>query len=497
MGLDVKLVQSDETHYMTFICNICHKVADLDAMVTSKCSHAFCKGCLESWLPKSPNCPTCTTPIVGIKYGDAIPCQTCRQQESEIYPLAESQPLAYESLSKIQVSCPHCQNWEGDYRNFAQHQETCKYRQFNNSSRKASRRGSRRASLTESPLLAMSDTSPSRSRSPRRSTMDHSPTNVSMTKERLQDRYPPGVDDSNMFGDIDQDLGNDMYEPLNSSSMSNRRIPGSGSERDSPLSRSEFDESGGSGSSRHRSTLGNRSGTDVLQHETIPEDSIPYGTGNSSAASSATASNNNVDYSSASTTRPDDFESTLHSTASVRRPRSRTGRSPARASTRDDSAENRASPVRKMRSSSTDDLMDYDDLGDSLGGSGSGTAGSSGNNNNNNNNNNKRSKKQRSRDVATANVLKEKANARFNKGDLAEAKLLYTQALNIFPDYKGVSPEDKQVIATLFCNRGATSFREKDHEGCIQDCESAIQLYPEYAKVSQQTFCLVLVLFGS
>eukprot|EP00540_Astrosyne_radiata_P020008 CAMPEP_0116866036 /NCGR_PEP_ID=MMETSP0418-20121206/25799_1 /TAXON_ID=1158023 /ORGANISM="Astrosyne radiata, Strain 13vi08-1A" /LENGTH=616 /DNA_ID=CAMNT_0004501613 /DNA_START=57 /DNA_END=1908 /DNA_ORIENTATION=- len=92
------------------------------------------------------------------------------------------------------------------------------------------------------------------------------------------------------------------------------------------------------------------------------------------------------------------------------------------------------------------------------------------------------SRKNKRSHLQSANLLKEKANAKFNKGHNEEARNLYTQALQMFPDYTGASPEEKQVIATLFCNRGATFFREKDYEGCILDCESAVKLAPEYAK---------------
>ena len=444
MGFDTKLVQSEESHYATFICTICQQVADLDALVTSKCSHPFCKSCLESWIPRSSSCPTCDIPIVGIKYGDGIPCTTCRQQEGEIYPLSESQPLAFQSMSRIQVRCPHCLTWDGDYSKLAEHEETCRHKQQQQQNRP---RRSRRAS-NESPAYNPESY-------PRRATMDHHATSVSSSSgatngpaKSSESSNSTGGGGGGMYNDsVDDD---DLYPSRTSYSQSSsesssrhassRRRVSNEREMVRPLSTSgdPIDENGGS---RHRHK---RNGSSDRQPESIPEDEIAaYHDGGGGGRRSRSGARSPVRHipSSRMGTEPDENYSEEYQN--------------------------------NNNNNSTAPTGANDDLNDSMTGSSA--------------SNGKRvvkGRKPRQRDISsTANVLKEKANARFNKGDLAEATNLYTQALNLFPDIRAASADEKQVIATLYCNRGATSFRGKDHDGCIQDCESAIQLVPDYAKV--------------
>lgn len=107
MGLETAHVLSDERHYGAFLCAICTNLCGLDALVTTGCSHVFCKLCLETWLKRADKCPLCNM-----------------EQRNKCPELQSTQPVAYRVLSRIQVHCPlqhiHCP-WKGDYGDLQAH----------------------------------------------------------------------------------------------------------------------------------------------------------------------------------------------------------------------------------------------------------------------------------------------------------------------------------------------------------------------------------------
>ena len=137
MGLDVPHILSDERHYGAFVCAICQQLCGLDALVTTKCSHVFCKLCLETWLSRpsvSQRCPTCNTTVDFTGVSHSSPTTSMATSMSTIMvagrtihasPLKQNQPVAYRVLSRIQVSCPlkrkHGCRWEGDYGDLQDH----------------------------------------------------------------------------------------------------------------------------------------------------------------------------------------------------------------------------------------------------------------------------------------------------------------------------------------------------------------------------------------
>jgi tetratricopeptide (TPR) repeat protein len=138
MGFHLSRVISDETHYRVFLCKICNTLASLDTLVTP-CNHPFCRSCLQEWIQQREaegltcRCPSCTEDLEAaesnskpntnnnnttILFGN-IPIRVQRLQDS--------QPLAYQVLRMVQVTCPttaspgpHC-NWTGDYANWERH----------------------------------------------------------------------------------------------------------------------------------------------------------------------------------------------------------------------------------------------------------------------------------------------------------------------------------------------------------------------------------------
>lgn len=117
MGFDLQHVFSDEHHYGIFECLICQQLVDLDALVTTPCSHAFCESCLHQWLSKSSECPTCHHNLL-FSNNNRHSCMMIGGMSVNVAPMSINQPLAHRSLKRVQVACPFSQvgcNWKGDY----------------------------------------------------------------------------------------------------------------------------------------------------------------------------------------------------------------------------------------------------------------------------------------------------------------------------------------------------------------------------------------------
>jgi tetratricopeptide (TPR) repeat protein len=84
--------------------------------------------------------------------------------------------------------------------------------------------------------------------------------------------------------------------------------------------------------------------------------------------------------------------------------------------------------------------------------------------------------------VDKAHKLKKQANAKFNKGDFAGARKLYTEAIRIMDSFRPQTVEEKALMSHVHSNRAVTFFREKKFETCIEDCEKAIEYDPSYDK---------------
>jgi tetratricopeptide (TPR) repeat protein len=87
-------------------------------------------------------------------------------------------------------------------------------------------------------------------------------------------------------------------------------------------------------------------------------------------------------------------------------------------------------------------------------------------------------------ELELADKLKRNANAKFNRGDIAGARLLYTEALGCLPNLsKGYEHDEvRACLVALYANRAVTFFREKDYLSSTSDCDKAIQLDPASEK---------------
>eukprot|EP00980_Cylindrotheca_fusiformis_P027339 scaffold20012_cov179-Cylindrotheca_fusiformis.AAC.7 len=84
-------------------------------------------------------------------------------------------------------------------------------------------------------------------------------------------------------------------------------------------------------------------------------------------------------------------------------------------------------------------------------------------------------------ELELADKLKRNANAKFNRGDIAGARLLYTEALGCLPDVPD-HDDVRAALAALYANRAVTFFREKEFGPSVWDCEKAIELDPKTEK---------------
>lgn len=123
MGFEVERIVSDQGHYGHFECTLCQRLVDLDCLVTTACSHCFCRRCWLAWLnqkktsPPEKRCPTCNENLHqdGLRTG---------KTSVLVQPLQLCQPLAHRVLGHTKVSCPlssfHC-GWEGNYSDVRDH----------------------------------------------------------------------------------------------------------------------------------------------------------------------------------------------------------------------------------------------------------------------------------------------------------------------------------------------------------------------------------------
>jgi tetratricopeptide (TPR) repeat protein len=84
-------------------------------------------------------------------------------------------------------------------------------------------------------------------------------------------------------------------------------------------------------------------------------------------------------------------------------------------------------------------------------------------------------------ELELADKLKRNANAKFNRGDIAGARLLYTEALACLPNDRN-HEEVRACLASLYANRAVTFFREKEYGPSTWDCDKSIELDPKGEK---------------
>jgi hypothetical protein len=81
VGVGIVQVILDDKHYRPFVCSLCVKVVALDALVSSKCSHPYCKTCLQNHV---------------LQFSEDLNGEQQSQSQSQ---LQQQQSI---------IACPHC-----------------------------------------------------------------------------------------------------------------------------------------------------------------------------------------------------------------------------------------------------------------------------------------------------------------------------------------------------------------------------------------------------
>lgn len=84
-------------------------------------------------------------------------------------------------------------------------------------------------------------------------------------------------------------------------------------------------------------------------------------------------------------------------------------------------------------------------------------------------------------DIDLSDKLKRNANAKFNRGDVAGARLLYTEAMGCLPNDRE-NETVRACLASLYANRAVTYYREQEYVQSIRDCDHSIELDPKGEK---------------
>ena len=128
MGFDTSFILSEERHYDAFVCAICQTLVDLDCLVTTACSHCFCKACLTMWLKSRRACPTCNRDLLyanNTRNNNSHQSMMIGKNTVLVRPLKDAQPLAHRLLKSILVRCPLSTTvacpWKGDYGDLEAH----------------------------------------------------------------------------------------------------------------------------------------------------------------------------------------------------------------------------------------------------------------------------------------------------------------------------------------------------------------------------------------
>ncbi len=409
-GYDQRKVLSDEKHYSSFVCVICTNLASLDAVVTSRCSHPFCRRCLESWalqcnLRKHQiTCPVCKGDLSS---DPSVECMEFGTLSIAARPLSEAQPLAYRVLALVQVQCvdedADC-NWTGDYGKFLSHATMHADRGSDHKLLKPETKNKSEKREETVPTDTSDESAPENGNKDIDGQLTHFPrwkklnsgSNTQSTNARRD--TPPSK--------ISRKISETPVSVIHSvaAEESNNGDPFQ-DESPSPLDEEEDDDDFSFDMNGHASFLVGKLTND-------------FGTSINSMAFCGESGVVNFVETTDSERGPEGELETIY----------------------DDDLEGDEKPNDTKSRGFTDDLIDK------------------------------------------AHKLKKQANAKFNKGDFAGARKLYTEAIRMMDSFRPQSVEDRALMSHVHSNRAVTFFREKKFETCIEDCEKAIEHDPSYDK---------------
>ena len=421
-GISVAQILSDATHYQSFVCAICQNLVALEtAVVTSRCSHPFCRECLETCVSSShgssTSCPPCPSCNEALHEDPSLGCMEVGAVTVAARPLSEAQPLAYSLLQLVQVAClatdkaNRC-DWNGNYGDFCRHIQChagLSNAVYDNGD------GSKGENAVDSPIRSSAPLIPNDTGSPNPISMD-----------QLKNPKSPRWNASN--GSIAQ------TPTLNGKTSTTQNAPASSAAaaavpmvgRDTPPNLVKRTKSLNTSSSAMRNT-----------HKPVPEEKA-LRKRNSSRKFSLNDSINDLDTSQTNNNN-DQNQSSINSLRGWDDSFSDDVKQPMETLTEDLQGENASVAA-----------VDDEKIQQTL---------------------------------EQAEKLKKQANAKFNKGDFNSARTLYTNGINLMASIpRRENDLDKELLSNMHSNRAVTYFREKQFDRCIEDCNMAIQYDRTYEK---------------
>jgi tetratricopeptide (TPR) repeat protein len=482
MGFDISQVISDDRHYSPFICTVCQNLVSLDAVVTTPCSHPFCRECLEGWATqcgeeeKDCSCPACQhnlslsaseTSMSRSRYASRRSSSTASIQLGGMHvsaqPLETAQPLAYAVLKQVQVACIELSSqpcgWSGDYGDFRVH---------------ASGHGDQAASnpFTEtrtellSPKLKRPPKSPSK-----RPTLSDTGKSLSLPNVVVPKPTPVGNDQGRVGDSDDKDQtpgtqDNNARRVAFRQSQSVRNLDST--DYDHPISLESLKSSllnprwasNGCISTDPvvpKTTIaGTRDAPPLLVKRTKSDD------GNKVPSTSRHKSSEKTQKLSRES---EDLEGSYAHSLNLSRDSLGDWNNSNSFGTNDDSPLSAAAmeTVEEDQENEFELQMEPEDNAEG---------------------------DEDEEHVVRSTVLlleageklKKQANAKFNKGDFIAARLLYTEGINVMESIFPSSRTECELVSFLYSNRAVTFFREKKFDNCLEDCEKAIAYDPSYDK---------------
>ena len=434
-GLSVTQILSDETHYRPFVCACCENLVALEsAVVTSRCSHAFCRECLETWIMNSSDninqCPGCNH---ALHEDPSLECMELGPDSIVVAarPLAEAQPLAFQLLQLVQVGClatdksNRC-DWNGNYGDYPRHIQC-------------------HAALgTDPQAVAVSSSSSS-------SAVVVAPIDK---EERPQTPTPA---DADAAAAEEEEEANPISMDQLKTPKSPRWMASNGSIAQAPTLNGKASAPGAAPSSvplvardtppnlvkRTKSLnpnpAANAGSVAAVQRnmgKAVPEDKV-LKKRSSSRKLSLNDSINDLDTSQANNVNELQNQSSINSLQGWN----------------NSFSEEQNRPLETLVENGNDSssvLLDAEKIQQTL---------------------------------DQAEKLKKQANAKFNKGDFNAARTLYTNGINLMASIpRRENDADGELLSNMHSNRAVTYFREKQFDRCIEDCNMAIQYDRTYEK---------------
>ena len=457
-------VISDDKHYSAFVCKLCERLVSLDAVVTTSCSHPFCRPCMTDWAQKQIDngipcsCPKCEKDLTVAKTIDKNGASTgaaalmIGDTSIMVQPLEEAQPLALQVLEMIQVVCAGAANganggehhhgsrdceWTGDYGKWQGHRELHHHGENGVSSIEPIGHGITNGTGMDKQQYAHSLSRPSL-----------------FSNENNQKPAPETA-----AADSQANLEIDFVPPKNAvGERSPANAPVRGQEQAPPHIKLERGQS-----ARIQLTVNN---IDAAQAKNYRRQYKSASDLMNKAMDDSSGDQHRQDLMGDSSRRSDLAESINGLETSY----GNVNWNGSHNSFKPMSPSKLVKPIATVDEEGSEDLTATAHHLEEEGSKAVSEAVSS--------------------DIGISSAeaiersekLKKQANAKFNKGDFEGARSLYSDGINVMTSIKAITKEECSLVATLFSNRAVTYFREKVFDKCIDDCDKALEYEATFEK---------------